>query len=335
MFPNRFAFVALAVACLVAAGAGGYIASRQNALSVAVPSASALPTGSNAAAEATPRSTEVTGANAVTDLTPAQAEAPPNGAGSKRLAAPTASARPTKASEGARGGNPLPTFEANRPASVAASQPAPSATSTTPQLPDAPVPAARQDERVAETPRAPEPPQRSFDELVVSANSVIGLQTDVAISSDRARVEDRVEGRVARDVRVDGQVAIPAGSRVLGSVVFVDRGGKFKERARLGIRFHALTTPDGTEMPISTETIYRYGEAPGSGTAAKIGGGAVAGAILGAIIGGGKGAAVGATAGAGAGTVAVAAADRSAAVFPAGAEITARILSPITLTLER
>jgi hypothetical protein len=174
-----------------------------------------------------------------------------------------------------------------------------------------------------------------LQELVVSANSVIGLQTDVALSSDRARVEDRVEARVARDVRVDGHVAIPAGTNAHGTVVVVDRGGKFKERARLGIRFHALTLPDGTEVPISTETIYRYGDAPGNGTAAKIGGGAVAGAILGAIIGGGKGAAVGATTGAGAGTVAVAAGDRSLATFPAGAEVTARILSPVTLTVEK
>lgn len=170
---------------------------------------------------------------------------------------------------------------------------------------------------------------------MVAGNSVIGLQTDVAISSEQARVEDRVEGRVARDVRVGGRVAIPAGTRASGSVVLVERGGKFKERARLGIRFHALTLADGTEVPISTETIYRYGEGPGNGSAAKIGGGAVAGAILGAIIGGGKGAAVGATTGAGAGTVVVASGDRSVATFPAGTEITARILSPITLTVEK
>jgi len=96
-----------------------------------------------------------------------------------------------------------------------------------------------------------------------------------------------------------------------------------------------FTLDDGTELPISTETIYRYGEGPGTSSATKIGGGAAVGAILGAIIGGGKGAAVGATTGAGAGTVAVAATDRSVAAFPAGAEVTARILTPIGLTVEK
>jgi hypothetical protein len=163
---------------------------------------------------------------------------------------------------------------------------------------------------------------------------VIGLQTDTALSSERARVEDRVEAHVVRDVRVGGEVAIPAGARAIGTVVAVDRGGKFKERARLGIRFQTLVLADGTRLPITTDTIYRFGNPPANGSAAKIGGGAVVGAIIGGIIGGGKGAAIGATTGAGAGTASVMASDRDVAVFPAGAEVTARILSPVTVTVE-
>jgi hypothetical protein len=117
--------------------------------------------------------------------------------------------------------------------------------------------------------------------------------------------------------------------------VLVERGGKFKERARLGIRFHTLVLADGTRLPVTTETIYRLGEAPGQGSAAKIGGGAVVGAILGAIAGGAKGAAIGAATGGGAGTAAVAVGDRSVATFPRGTEVTARILSPVTVTIEK
>jgi hypothetical protein len=117
-------------------------------------------------------------------------------------------------------------------------------------------------------------------------------------------------------------------------VVVVDRGGKFKERARLGIRFQTLVLADGTRLPITTETIYRYGNAPGNVSAAKIGGGAAIGAIIGGIIGGGKGAAIGATTGAGAGTASVMTSDRDAAVFTSGTEVTARVLSPVTITVE-
>src|SRR2546428_165682 len=46
-----------------------------------------------------------------------------------------------------------------------------------------------------EAARAAKPPQKTFEELVVSADSVIGLQTETPITSERARIEDRVEAR--------------------------------------------------------------------------------------------------------------------------------------------
>jgi hypothetical protein len=184
-----------------------------------------------------------------------------------------------------------------------------------------------------EPPRAPEPP--AFEELVVAADSVIGVEVETALSSETARIEDRVDAHVVRDVRAGSAVAIPAGSRALGSVTLVERGGKFKERARLGIRFHTLVLADGTRLPVTTETIYRDGEAPGQTSAAKIGGGAVIGAILGGIAGGAKGAAIGAATGGGAGTTAVAIGDRKPATLTAGTEVTARILSPVTVTIEK
>jgi hypothetical protein len=211
-------------------------------------------------------------------------------------------------------------------------------TETTPQQPASEPASAAADPAPVEPVRAPEPPpvpEKRFEELVVTANSVIGLQLDGSISSERASIEDRVEARVVRDVRVGNEVAIPAGARALGSVTVVERGGKFKDRARLGIRFHTLVLSDGTRLPITSEAIYRNGDAPGNASAAKIGGGAVAGAILGAIIGGAKGAAVGAGAGAGGGTAAVMAGDTKPATFPSGTEVTARILSPVTVTVER
>src|SRR4029079_14580295 len=100
--------------------------------------------------------------------------------------------------------------------------------------------------------------------------------------------------------RADGRTAIPAGSKVIGAVSLVDRGGRVKEQARLGVRFHTIILGECTELPLQTETIYREGESPTNASAAKVGGGAIGGAILGAILGGGKGAAIGGALGAGA-----------------------------------
>lgn len=338
MDSTRLAFTVLAAACVAAAAGGGYLATRQNTDSVVPVSSVAAPEQVTAAAQPVKETEALVGEPAPgvqPVLPPTPVEAPASAPTANRretLARPPA--RPARSAAGGttRSSQPPP-LERTWPSS-AASAPAVPESPTAPV--ETPTPPAPIEERAAADPVSrPEPPERLFEELVVSADSVIGLQTESAISSERARVEDRIEARVVRDVRVGGAVAIPAGSRAIGSVMLVERGGKFKERARLGIRFHTLVLADGTRLPITTETIHRYGEPPGNSSAAKIGGGAVAGAILGAILGGAKGAAVGATTGAGAGTAAVVAADRSAAEFPAGTEVTARILSPVTVTIEK
>jgi hypothetical protein len=186
-----------------------------------------------------------------------------------------------------------------------------------------------------DAPRPPEPARPELIELVVSADSVIGLQLDSTISSERARVEDPVDAHVVRDVRVGDRVAIPAGAKVTGLVTLVDRGGRIKERARLGVRFTEVELPNGTRLPIQTETVFREGESQATSSSAKIGGGAIGGAILGGILGGAKGAAIGGSVGAGAGTAAVMAGGRNQATLTSGTPVTVRIEQPIVVTTER
>lgn len=365
MFSNRLVFAALAVACVSAAGLGGYIATRQATESTyaaagvsehldrgaGTPAPSSPGPSSEARADAEPSAPVAGGSTGPTDpVTPAEPA---------RSARETGSAR----TEPARinGTGRAPRVLAARPsASVSASTSTlrrngdrPTNTATDTVSPQVAAPAAVELPPATDAPnttlepvavldagpatpssevasRAPE-----LEELLVSADSVIGLYLQRGLSSETARVEDDLEARVVRDVRVGRRVAIPAGSRALGSVTLVERGGRLKERACLGIRFHTLVLSDGSRLPITTDTIYRYGDAPGDKSAKKIGGGAVAGAILGAIIGGAKGAAVGATAGAGGGTAMVMAGERSAAEFPSGSDVTARILSPLTVAVER
>jgi hypothetical protein len=140
---------------------------------------------------------------------------------------------------------------------------------------------------------------------------------------------------VTRDVKVGDRVAIPAGSRAIGEVTLVERGGKMRDKARLGVRFTSLVLADGTRVGIDTDTIIREGSSPGGESAAKIGGGAIGGAIIGGILGGAKGAIIGGSAGAGAGTAAVLGGGRNPATLPNGAPITVRLLRPATVTVEK
>ena len=239
-----------------------------------------------------------------------------------------------------------------RPASVAKTHPspAPAVPPVTQQaraaIPESPrpapsVPAARPEPREPIAPLEPtepiepkSPPAPKFVDLVISTDSVLGLQMETAVTSEKARVEDEVLARVTRDVRVGDRVAIPAGSQARGEVTMVERGGKVRDKARLGIRFTSVVLADGTRVPLETDTIYREGDSPTTESTAKIGGGAIGGAIIGGIFGGAKGAAIGAATGAGAGTAAVVAGGRNAATLPPGTPVTVRLIKPATVTVE-
>ncbi|MEO8483992.1 MAG: hypothetical protein ABI634_17405 [Acidobacteriota bacterium] len=177
------------------------------------------------------------------------------------------------------------------------------------------------------------PPTPTFDERTIVAASVIGIRMDTDVSSETARVEDRVSARVTRDVKVEGRTVIPAGARLDGTVTMVDRGGKMKTRARIGVRFDTLVLGETDKFGIQTETIFRDGEAPSNEASSKIGASAVVGSILGAVLGGRKGAAIGGAAGAAGGTAAVMAGDRNAATIPAGTPLTVRLTSAVNVLL--
>jgi hypothetical protein len=322
MAVSKVAFTAVGLACIAAAGAGGYLALRQSvAPEPAAPSAAAAPV--TTPADASPA------ASAARPVQETEAVvAPPSKAATTAKKA-AAAAKPAKQPEKVIAQTQTAGAPKLLPPALVATAPLP----PPPPPPPAPLPAPL--ERIAqEPPPPPAAPQHTFDELVISTDSVIGLQSDTTVTSERARVEDRVEGRVTRDVKVADRVAIPAGSRAIGYVTQVERGGKFKEQAKLAIRFQTIVLADGTRLPISTAAVEREGDAKGNSSAAKVGGAAVAGTILGAILGGGKGAAVGGLAGAGAGAAATQAGDRSVATLRAGEPITIRLLSPVTVTTE-
>jgi hypothetical protein len=319
---NRAAIGALAVIGVVAAGSGAYLANRQ-----ADPKSSAVHELNAPAVAGSVNETENSIAPA--PVTPAENSTKPT------VAVPAGNTRhETAAPRTQRAPAPAAPTQRSRPASQS-----PVYGSSGPSAPiDPPVSAAIEpveNTTVERAPYVPPVPQKQFEELVLPADSVIGLQIDNAISSDRAKVEDQVRARVSRDVKVRDQVAIPAGARAEGSITLVDRGGRLKDQARLGIRFHTIVLADGTRLPITTETIYREGDSPAKESAAKIGGGAVGGAVLGAILGGKKGAIIGSTVGAGAGGAAVAASEPNVATLPAGSTVTVRMSAPATVTVEK
>jgi len=310
----------LAAGCVTAAAGGSYLAVRQNAVPPPVaPAVSSVP----ATAPAVP-----------VQETEALIDAPrPDGP-----VAPAVEPEPApKASEPRRRATPAPRREAPRPVIKASQPPASDPVAGPPAEATLPVvePVAERSIAPPETPIPELPAEPIIEEVVIPASAVIGLEIETTVSSERARLEDRVDARVTRDVFAGGRLALPAGSRVIGAVMLVERGGKMKERARLGVRFHTVMLANGRQVPLRTEPIYRDGESPVADSSRKIGGAAIGGAVLGAILGGGKGAIAGATAGAAGGTAAVMTGDRHPAVLASGSIVTVKLASPLSFDIER
>lgn len=336
-------FALLAVAGLGAAGVGGYLAMSPAAEPVAPAAATAV-----APDATTPRASAVAETESV--VAPVQTAASATSA--KPTPAEPIEAPRTSSSVPARRDarlvqRPAPAAPRTSPTPVEAVRPTPTPPVAvrdemprpTPEPAREPAPtvveASREASRPGDERTIPDaPPAPRAQEFIVPADSVIGLRLEDSLSSETARLEQRVEARVTREVRVNGTVVIPAGARARGEVTLVEPGGRFKERARLGVRFHTLVLADGSTVPIETETVFREGDEVGKKAATRIGASAVGGAIVGAIFGGGRGAAIGAAAGAGAGTAATVASPRSQATLPAGSTVTVRLTGPATITIE-
>jgi type IV secretory pathway VirB10-like protein len=323
---SRFlVFGALGIACVMAAGGGAYLAVRQMDTRAQAPMSQAAPP------QALP-SEQTAAVNPATQSAPepAKVSPPASPAPAPEKEAATTAPRETAVPENPQARRPWPERRAPEPVATA---PETAATGVAADLAAA---GEAVPQTVAPPPTAQLPePEPAFVELTVASESVLGLQLQTSVSSETAQVEDRVEARVTRDVRVGERVAVPAGSEVVGNVVQVDRGGKLKERARIAVRFNTLILPDGTRTSITAEAVHRVGPPPSEKAAGKIGGAAIGGAILGAILGGGKGAAIGGSIGAAGGTAATMAGDRQPAVLQAGTIVNVRLMAPLTVTLQR
>jgi hypothetical protein len=350
MFSRPFAVAVLALACVTAAAGGAYVAVRQNHSADRERSASAIADVSLQGGPAVQETEAVVASTPGASVAEKTLEAPAQLAESAtpvesdtRGASRPTPARPVRRERASSAAvrhtgkvQPQPPSQPAAGQSVRATEAAaPPAATPTPD--PGPAPSARAEALAAPAPAEParsKPAPRALpvvEEVVIPASAVMGLRIETPMTSERARIEDRVEARVTRDVSADGRTAIPAGTRVIGAVTLVERGGKVKERARLEVRFHTLVLADGTELPLRTEPILREGESPAGESSRKIGGAAVGGAILGAIMGGKKGAIVGGATGAAGGTAVVMAGDRNAAALPVGAVVTVRLSAPLVI----
>jgi len=181
------------------------------------------------------------------------------------------------------------------------------------------------DNQISVPPPPPPPPP-----IVVPAGTDLVVTLSQALGSKLSQSGQTFLANVAQPVSVGGQLAIPKGSAVNGTVVTAKEKGKIKGEGQLSLTLRSVTI-NGQNYPIQTATLDSTVKGKGKRTAATTGGGAAGGALIGGIAGGGKGAGIGALVGAGAGFVGGAFTGNKQIELPAESAVTFSLSAPLTL----
>jgi hypothetical protein len=219
------------------------------------------------------------------------------------------------------------------PVEQPSSEPAQANPAPKPRSEPAPKPAVQQAPKSQPKPVAeakPAPPRT----VTLPAGTVIQLEMAQAASSKTSAVGDATSARVVEDVVVSGEVVVPKGAVVSGTVAEANPANRFAGISSLGLHFDTLELPSGKERPVDfTYRVEKRGEKKKD--AATIGGATVGGAILGRILKDDKseGTKEGAIAGAVIGTAIAGATKGQEVELPTGTAVQVELTTPVTVTL--
>jgi hypothetical protein len=202
--------------------------------------------------------------------------------------------------------------------------------------------------RAAQPPRdveAPPPPVDDREEpipaqppaptITLPAGAFLTVRVNQPLSSDQNLAGDTVTATLTQPLVADGYVVARRGQTIAGRVADVVKAGRIKGTSRLGLELVEISLVDGQQLPVRTQLIEYHGGTSMGRDATAVGTATGVGAAIGAAADGGFGAGMGAIAGAAASTIGVLATRGRATVVYPEAELTFRIMSPMTINTER
>jgi len=122
-----------------------------------------------------------------------------------------------------------------------------------------------------------------------------------SINSEQNKIGETCVATLDEAIVVSGIEVVPRNADVRGRIANINDAGRVAGSAQLGLELTQIVV-NGIPYSVTTSEYQEVGEARGSQTAKRAGGGAAVGAIIGAVAGGKKGAAIGAGVGAGGAT---------------------------------
>lgn len=198
---------------------------------------------------------------------------------------------------------------------------------------------------------APQYPQNNVlrgNVVMVPAGTLVKANVTTPISSEFLIAGQGVTLSLNSDFYYNEKLVAPAGSSIFGTVVEASKAKHGSMNGKLCIRFNMITTPYGSQIPISAiiktddasgvlvggtkmDVTKEYAKDLAVGSAA----GALSGVVFGALAGGsvGRGAALGTAVGAGGGLVKSVWDKGHDVEIPAGASIELMLTQPITVSV--
>lgn len=103
---------------------------------------------------------------------------------------------------------------------------------------------------------------------VLRSNTPVEMTLNAPLSTKTNRTGDKFSLTVARDVMVDGRVAIPKGTRAIGLVSYAKGNGSFGKSGKMELAFKYLEMGD-KQIPLEG-TYYQEGEGNTAGTVGAV-----------------------------------------------------------------
>jgi hypothetical protein len=164
-------------------------------------------------------------------------------------------------------------------------------------------------------------------EVTIPPGSMLRIRINRGLDSNHLQPGTPFDGTVLNDVAADGQIAIPRGAQVQGTVVDAKKAGALSGHGELSLAINSVTL-GGVSYPLNTELWQRNGRDKSSTTVNSALGLGALGAIFGGIAGGGAGAAIGAAAGGAVGVAGSASSPGGRVIIPPEAVISFQTAQP-------
>lgn len=197
-----------------------------------------------------------------------------------------------------------------------------------------PPPPQQEPVQTVAAPPPPPPPAPVAKTVTIAAGTVIPIRMTDTLDSATTQSNTTFHGSLAADLIVDGMIAAPRGSNVVGRVVTAKDATHFSGSSELSIELTSIDA-QGQQISVVTDSYTKQGAGRGKNTAMKAGGGAAIGAIIGALAGGGKGAAIGAASGGGIGAGVNGVTRGQQVQIPTETLVNFKLQSPVSVTTSK